>query len=161
MIGAQIATGTVQHKQVVLKLDPVFIRAMAMKESSLDSYKIGDLKLANHAYGIFQIRQPVLTDVNETFGTHYTINDIRPMNGSNAEKVKSIRNSLMVMRMYLQRYGEHYEHVTGRKLTMEVMARCWNGGGPNGWQKECTVKYWNIVKGYIEKAINKENGNMT
>ena len=151
-----IALDAVPAKKVGLMLDPAFVQAIALAESGNDPYKVGDLKLTNHAYGIFQIRLPVLKDVNETYHTRFTIDDIRPLDKSDKERVKSIKNSVMVMRMYLERYGKHYEHVTGLKPTMETMARMWNGGGPNGWNKESTEEYWQKVKLHLDKTINKE-----
>jgi hypothetical protein len=50
---------------------------------------------------------------------------------------------------YLTRWGKHYERRTGRKATLEVLARIWNGG-PRGWQKMATGKYWAKVKAVLE-----------
>jgi hypothetical protein len=54
--------------------------------------------------------------------------------------------SVEVFRRYQDRYA--VERRLGRKPTPEDRARIWNGG-PNGYKKSATVKYWNKVKTFI------------
>jgi hypothetical protein len=42
---------------------------------------------------------------------------------------------------YMQRYG--------KGKTIEQQARIWNGG-PKGYKKSATIKYWGKTKGYLE-----------
>src|SRR3989304_4108123 len=53
--------------------------------------------------------------------------------------------SLLAGRAYLDRWGTHYEETTGRRATLEVLARIHNGG-PAGWRKTSTGRYWREVK---------------
>jgi len=66
---------------------------------------------------------------------------------------KSETLSKAVARGYLEHWGEHYEKVTGKPVTEEVLARLWNGG-PNGWKKRSTIKYWvkvnKVLKGKFQ-----------
>ena len=50
-----------------------------------------------------------------------------------------------VARTYLEYCGKRYELETRHEATPEVLARCWNGG-PHGWKKKSTLKYWAKVK---------------
>ena len=43
------------------------------------------------------------------------------------------------------RYGRHYRKVTGRKPTLQTLARIWNGG-PYGYRKKATLPYWRKVQ---------------
>jgi hypothetical protein len=53
--------------------------------------------------------------------------------------------------LYLAYYGAQYEKQTGRPATDEVYARLWNGG-PDGWRKSSTLKYWGRVRAVLEAA---------
>jgi len=46
---------------------------------------------------------------------------------------------------YLTHYGKHYEKKTGKVATLEILAKIHNGG-PNGYKKSGTNKYWEKVK---------------
>ena len=48
-----------------------------------------------------------------------------------------------IVRAYMKRYAT--ERRLGRKVTQEDIARIHNGG-PNGYKKESTEKYWSKVK---------------
>jgi hypothetical protein len=53
-----------------------------------------------------------------------------------------------VVRAYMRRYAN--ERRLGRPVTQQDIARIHNGG-PNGWRKSATLKYWEKVK----KELNK------
>ena len=68
--------------------------AITKHESHFDPFAEGDKHLKDHAYGILQIRQPVLTDVNETFGTSYTIDDLVPKSKTVGDITIAVNNSI-------------------------------------------------------------------
>jgi hypothetical protein len=110
-----------------------FLAALAMIESGGDPDAVGDHHLKNKAYGLYQIRQPYLTDVNRISGRTLTLDDIR---GKGSEETAAF-----AVKTYLTHYGKRYTRITGKKPTMEVFARMHNGG-PNGWKKGSTLGYW-------------------
>jgi len=111
----------------------ILIAALIMVESSGDPNAVnGD------AVGILQIRPICLRDVNRiSSGPLYLLRD-----RYNIEKSKQM------CRIYLNHYAT--EKRLGHEPTMEDCARIWNGG-PNGWQKRATEKYWEDVKWALEK----------
>lgn len=56
--------------------------------------------------------------------------------------------SCRVVRRYMRRYAT--EKRLGRPVTAEDIARIHNGG-PNGYKKKATLKYWNKVKEYYNQ----------
>ena len=82
-----------------------------------------------------QIWKSVVDDVNKYSKVKYTYAD-------RYDKVKSYE----MFKLYIGHYAT--EKRLGRKPTNEDMARIWNGG-PNGYKKTSTIKYWNKVKKYI------------
>ena len=113
----------------------IIIPLLIQIESGGDPNAIGDKGLA---VGILQLHPIYVKDVNLSFSTHYTLED-------RFDKQKSIE----ITTLYLKKYGRAYERATGRKVTPEVLARIHNGG-PNGWKKKSTNKYWNRCKKLIE-----------
>ncbi len=109
------------------------IAALIEHESGGDDNEIGDTDLKNKAYGCLQIRQPCVDDVNEAFGTNYRAKDCL----GNREL------SIWIFRRYMELWAT--EKRIGRKPTDEDCARIWNGG-PNGWKKKTTLKYWVKIK---------------
>ena len=55
------------------------------------------------------------------------------------------KRSERMMEIYLTHYCIKYTNETGRLPTWETMARIHNGG-PRGWSKYATKKYWRRVK---------------
>lgn len=108
------------------------ILALIMVESGGDNFAIGD---NGRAYGCLQIHEICVKDVNRIYGTNYVHEDA-------FHREKAIR----ICELYLSYYAS--EKSLGRKATFEDMARIWNGG-PNGYKKESTLKYWRKV----EKAL--------
>jgi hypothetical protein len=109
----------------------LFLAVLITIESGGDKTLVGDLNLKNHAYGVCQIRQPYLDDVNRFAGTHYLMRDV-------AESETLAKWAVLC---YVKHYGEEYTRVTGKPLDMEAAARMHNGGG-NGWRRKSTDVYW-------------------
>ena len=102
--------------------------ALEKVESNGNPNAIGD---KGKAYGILQIWEVVIVDVNRVFKTKYTHAD-----AFDPVKARDI------CRKYLAIYAT--EKRLGRKPTMEDAARIWNGG-PQGHKKDNTIKYWQKV----------------
>lgn len=109
-----------------------FIDAICKVESNNGMYVVGD---NGKAIGCLQIWKSVVDDVNKYSKVKYTYDD-------RYDKEKSYQ----MFRLYVGHYATQKR--LGRKPTNEDMARIWNGG-PNGYKKIATVKYWNKVKMYI------------
>jgi hypothetical protein len=136
----------VERGEEYLVADPVLdklIYAIAVVESNLDSSAVGDTNLENKAYGILQIRQPAIDDFNRWHGTGYRAEDC----------LDNTTLSVMVCRSYLRHYGT--EERLGDQWTIESLARIWNGG-PNGYKKQSTEKYWGKVSQVLE-SLRKES----
>lgn len=122
--GRQVLAGG-QHETLV--------KALAHVESGNKDSAIGDKKLKNKAYGCLQIRKPVVDDVNNAYGTSYTAEDC----------LNNRELSIWIFEKYMELYAT--EARIGRTPTDEDRARIWNGG-PNGYKKDTTKKYWAKVK---------------
>ena len=105
------------------------IDALAVVESNNNPSAVGD---GGKAYGVLQIWNVVIVDVNARFGTRYKHKDA-------FDPVKARE----ICRLYLSIYAT--EKRLGRKPTLEDYARIWNGG-PNGYKNSKTNKYWAKVQ---------------
>jgi len=115
-------TGTEPHAQL--------IDAVHMVESSGRTGPIlGD---AGAALGPLQIHRACWQDAN--------------LPGRYAD-CADLEYSKRVFRAYMARYATARR--LGRPVTDQDRARIWNGG-PNGYKKRATIKYWNKVKGYLK-----------
>lgn len=108
------------------------IDAICKVESNNGMYVVGD---NGNAIGCLQIWKVVVDDVNKYSKVKYTYAD-------RYDKVKSYE----MFKLYIGHYAT--EKRLGHKPTNEDMARIWNGG-PNGYKKTSTIKYWNKVKKYM------------
>lgn len=108
-----------------------FLAALIIVESGGDHNAVGDRHMRNKAYGVCQIRQPYLDDVNRIAGTHWTMQQVQSSPGL----------SRWCVVVYVKHYGKRYTRLTGKPLTIEVAARLHNGG-PNGWKKQSTDAHW-------------------
>lgn len=108
------------------------IDALAVVESSNNPNAVGD---GGRAYGLLQIWEPIVLDVNANFGTRYTHSDA-------FDPVKARE----ICRKYLSIYAT--EKRLGREPTLQDYARIWNGG-PNGYRKVSTLKYWSKVRSVL------------
>ena len=112
------------------------ILAIMLVESNADINAIGD---KGKAHGCFQLTKAYIQDAAEHANEDWTIED-----------AYSYEKSRMIFNSYMHRYATPER--LGRAVTSEDIARIHNGG-PNGWKKESTKKYWEKVKdvlGYEE-----------
>jgi hypothetical protein len=115
-----------------------FLAALSQVESGNNPRAVGDGGLA---VGRYQIHEGVIADVNRHWKTDYVWpRDVYgPQNDAKAEAI---------VRRYLTIY------CTSKRLGHEPMeqdaARIWNGG-PNGFRREATEKYWDKVKSVLDK----------
>lgn len=105
------------------------ITALISVESGGRADAVGD---NGKAFGILQIWDVVVKDVNTFYGTTYTHKD-----AFNPTKAKTI------CRCYLKYYATPAR--IGNMDPYEAAARIWNGG-PNGHRKVATLGYWAKVK---------------
>jgi hypothetical protein len=106
---------------------------MIIVESHGDDYAIN-----GQAVGCLQITPAVVEDIDRFAGIKFTLDD-------RLDRKKSIQ----MAQLYLKYYGEVYTKKTGKQPDNQVYARIWNGG-PNGWKKSSTEKFWLKVKKEIE-----------
>ncbi len=116
----------------------LFLTALIAVESGGDINAVGDTNLKHPAYGVMQIRQPYLDDVNRIEGTNFTMDQVR--------RSESISRWCVVT--YIKHYGDPKR--TGVPLTMEVAARIHNGG-PNGYKRKSTDAHW----GKMQKTLGR------
>ncbi|HLP43934.1 MAG TPA: hypothetical protein VK145_01495 [Candidatus Nanoarchaeia archaeon] len=109
------------------------VNALIQVESGGDDSAVGDKNLKNKAYGCLQVRQDCVDDVNRVYGTNYRAKDC----------LNDRALSIKIYELYMKLYATKKR--LGREPTDEDRARIWNGG-PNGWKKSSTKKYWAKVK---------------
>ena len=117
----------------------LFLQVLVAIESGGNIDAVGDRHLMNKAYGVCQIRQPYLDDVNRIACTSFTLKQVQ---GSRPR-------SYWCVVVYVRHYGKRYTRITGRPLTIEVACRIHNGG-PNGWKKRSTDAHWRKAQNYME-----------
>ena len=100
---------------------------------------IGDQHLSDKAYGIYQIRQPLLDDINRIVGKEV----IKELWGKEYLVIEDVKDSVKARwcaKMYLIHYGRVYQRQTGNMPCLATYARIYNGG-PYGWRKDSTNAY--------------------
>lgn len=117
--------------EIIIYLIPFLIAV----ESNGNDNAIGD---NGKALGCLQIWEICVNDVNRIYKTTYKHKDA-------LDRKKAVE----ICRLYLSYWGKHYEKKTGKKVTLEVLARMWNGG-PKGYKNKNTIKYWNKLKEAIK-----------
>ena len=112
-----------------LELLKILIVAIAFVESGGDPHAVN---CKEGAYGLLQIREICVKDVNRIAGTAFTHNDA-------FDPEKAIKMFLV--------YVTHYatEERIGRDPTIQDAARIWNGG-PDGFLEPETIPYWEKVQ---------------
>lgn len=127
--------------------DEAFMSALSKLESNNKPNAVGDKHLANHAYGLYQMRLPAITDVNRAFHTDYVPEDM--INPSVAREAAQ---------MYLYLLGKNWKKKHPNKvLTPYILARMWNGGY-NGADKDITKGYGTkFIKIYAQKMNEVKN----
>lgn len=110
-----------QHKMEEL------LDAIRKVESQNGKYLTGK----NKEFGPYQMKNIVIDDVNRILCKNiYEYKD-----AMNEEKSREI------CRFYI----DYWAGKAGLRGNIEAMARIWNGG-PKGYKKESTIKYWNKIK---------------
>lgn len=110
--------------------------AVAQVESGRNPDKVNEKE---DAVGYAQLRKIAVDDVNRIVGQHrFTYADRY-----------SVEKSREMFDVYTAYWGAVYHRKTGNAVTPEIIARIYNGG-PNGYKKESTVKYWNLVKSALD-----------
>jgi hypothetical protein len=102
---------------------------LILVESSGENGAVGDTGLADgeHAYGILQIRQCYVTDINKHFGTNLRSTDCQ----------YDIELSKLLVQAYMNIYGEP-------QFKFQEYARIHNGG-PVGHLSTSTDGYWRKI----------------
>lgn len=116
----------------------LFLAALIAHESG-GKPTVGDKNLWEHTYGVCQIREDYLTDVNTIAGTRFTLEQVH--------RSESLSRWCVVT--YVTHYGKRYTKITGNPLTPEVAARLHNGG-PNGPWNPKTDAHWSKVRTKME-----------
>ena len=91
------------------------------------------------SYGILQIQQVAIDDVNKRYGTSYV-----------HEEMFNINCAEEVFVLYITMWATHLEKRTQRKATEADIVRIWNGG-PNGYRRNSTSSYLKKYKAYKKK----------
>ena len=121
------------------------LNAIKSVESSGNASAIGD---NGKAVGAYQLHKVYVDDVNNILKNKGSKIRFTYSDRFNAHK------SRVMTYIYLNHYGKVYERKTGKKASLEVLARIHNGG-PSGYKKQATLKYWHKVKKRLEKNTNK------
>tara|TARA_R100001443_G_scaffold77405_1_gene84616 strand:+ start:54 stop:479 length:426 start_codon:yes stop_codon:yes gene_type:complete len=108
------------------------LHAIRIVESNNNPNAVGD---SGNAIGVYQIWEVYWKDATERSGIGGKYRDC--FDPDYADRI---------VRAYMDRYAT--EKRLGRPVTMEDIARIHNGG-PNGYKKESTLKYWSKVKCHI------------
>ena len=99
---------------------------------------------SGNSIGHFQIQRAYWAEAMESLGHPWPYREAR-----DPEKARR------AVRAYLERWGTYYEETYGREATPEVLARIHNGG-PRGWQKRRTLRYWRRVQAALERTESEE-----
>tara|TARA_R110000787_G_scaffold24829_2_gene69954 strand:- start:271 stop:627 length:357 start_codon:yes stop_codon:yes gene_type:complete len=111
------------------------ILAIMLVESNANIDAVGD---NGTAHGCFQLTKAYIQDAAEHAKENWSVDD-----------AYSYEKSRMIFTSYMHRYATPER--LGRAVTPQDIARIHNGG-PNGWKKESTEKYWKKVKDILEYA---------
>lgn len=95
-------------------------------ETGYDSTAIGD---NGKSFGILQIQQVAIDDVNRKYGTHYTHQD-----------AFDVQCAEEIFDLYIKMWVERLELNENRPAKPEDIVRIWNGG-PRGYKRKSTIKY--------------------
>ena len=112
---------------------PSLVYALIQVESGGRRFAVGE---GGEAFGILQIREDIIRDVNKAYGSDYRLSDAWDPG-----------LSIEICRRYLDHWGSLDR--LGREATPEDLARIWNGG-PNGWQDLQTAYYWERVRLFFD-----------
>jgi len=121
----------------------VLIEALILVESGGDPSAVGD---SGKALGCLQIHEAVVQDVNRFYKKAFTHRD-----ALDPAKAREI------CRLYLTHWQQYYLATQGKTLTDQDLARIWNGG-PTGWTKYATRKYWAKVSAVLSTLSTESIG---
>lgn len=93
------------------------------------------------ATGRAQIRPCVLEDIQRHYGLTILPSELRDP-----------YVAYLVFRLYIEMWSTEYRREMHVEPDDEVLARMWNGGGPKGWKKDSTVKYWKRIEKQLESG---------
>lgn len=111
-------------------------------ETNHRPHMIGD---GGDSFGILQIQEAVIIDINRKYGTDYTHLDA--FDEVCAEEI---------FNLYIQMWVENLEKKENREATEYDVVRIWNGG-PRGYKRSSTLDYLAKYKDYKDKLVmNKE-----
>lgn len=111
--------------------------AIAVVESKNNANAKGDYSKKEKCYraiGAFQLWKVYVDDVNRISKKSFSYDDR-----------KDSKKSREIVKLYLEHYGRAYERKTGKTASDEILARIHNGG-PKGYSKDSTKKYWEKIK---------------
>ena len=120
-----------KHIQPIIK-DGDLLNALIFVESRGNDSAIGDRHLVgNEAVGALQIRPIMVREVNRI---------LKKKGNKKHFKLKDRFNRLKSINMFM--VWKNYYH---KNSNMETISRCWNGG-PRGYKRKQTLKYWAKVQ---------------
>ena len=119
----------IQEEQIPQE-DSLLVFALIQVESAGNDSCVGDKHLIIPSIGCLQIRPIMVREVNRILKRQK--NTLRFKNKDRWSRKKSIQM------FYI---WKNYHH---KDDTVEVIARCWNGG-PKGYKRKSTLHYWNKV----------------
>ena len=123
------------------------VPAIATVESGGNPSAKGDKNKKTGRYdaiGMYQLHTEYVRDVNRIIKLLKM--SIKPYRM--ADRLNPYASRQMV-KFYLYHYGSRYRLDTGKEPTAEVLARIHNGG-PLGYKKKATEKYWLKVKAVMD-----------
>ena len=97
---------------------------------------------------VYQLRTLYIADVNRItrdWNRNANASGVTPFPIYTAADQTDEAMSREIMAIYWTHYGKVYAARTGKPVTYEVLARIHNGG-PYGWKKRSTLRYWERVK---------------
>ena len=137
--------------QIPLMIDRALLDAIKQVESKGDSCAMGDSGRSLGAYQIMQVYYDDALGYNPRLGDGgRTYSDVWG--------IDSEAYSEEVISSYMGRYATPQR--LGRQPTNEDIARIHNGG-PNGYQRDSTLPYWNSVMNELARQQQQRNGRRT
>lgn len=134
------------------------IEALVWVESGGDVNVIGDKSIpiskGGPAYGILQIRQGVLSNVNALWGTHYQLPELLGVFGAKLSR-RMCRDYFLKI---CPQYKAYKAAIKARVSLEEVCSKSWNGGvgyyllvGKPGYEnyKKNLDRYWSEVQKHL------------
>jgi hypothetical protein len=109
-------------------------------EYTLDAVGDGGL-----SWGVLQIQQIAVDDVNRVYGTNYTHNDAF---------IEECAEEIFIL--YVTYWAKKLEKREGRRATTADIVRIWNGG-PRGYKKKTTQWYLNKYYKYKKNLYISKN----